>query len=428
MAVHRNSVASVAFCGGGSGGHLVPAIAVARSLLQRPSLREVSFVISGRAIDRTILTSAGMGSSANCRIMDTRLLTSSSRIRYVLRCLIALASCLKTFRRTRPDVVLGLGGFASLPGVTAALLLRIPVVLLEPNVRPGRANRWFQKWARMTCFGFQPEESVARVWKKPWQVTGVPTTVHGVSKACFALGRFPEENSATEAESPNIPTAATETTLSLRLLILGGSLGAVSLNDLVTTAFRQQPSLLSQIGELIHQTGATDFDRVVEIYAGMSSAVSEGLPADGKPYPVDDGSVQRSKNVDLQTAATQTQVCVRSFLSDMSQQLSQADLVICRAGAVTLAELALFGKPAVILPLPNSADQHQMLNARRFAESAACRLVDQSSPNAVETLQKELALLISNPASRQQLAAGIRTFAQLNAAERVAEVLLAEQR
>jgi len=301
---------TVVLAGGGTGGHVFPALALAETIRKREPEAQVRFVGTSRGIETRIVRSAGyvLDLVPSRPVLGKGLLAKLRGLAAIAR---GVLSARRVLRRVAPDLVLGLGGYASVPTVVAALALRIPVGLLEPNARPGRANRWLGRFVRSVFVQFAEAEPYFPKGKA--RRTGIP--VREVARA---------------QHRPETGTVS--------LLIFGGSQGARSLNRAVAGG-------LDQLGErdgfrITHQTGEADLAFVEAAYADA------GVRAEIAP-----------------------------FFDDLTDRLGSADLVISRAGASTVAEICMAGVASVLVPYPYAADDHQTANARALERVGACRLV-----------------------------------------------------
>ena len=403
---------TVIFAGGGTGGHLFPGISVARESQTRDPEMRVLFVGSQKPIERDIVGGAGFEHVAmpcvSPSFAPTRIVSS------LLNNWRAYRQACVVIARERPSVVVGLGGFASVPPVLAAWRAGVPIVLLEQNVVPGKATRWLGRLAKVVCLPWeQATNGLPRGVKTV--VTGNPIRAEIAKLADAACGRSSLPLSLREGRDEDamndrrrhldnapddgvnrdiVPHPAFghllsegEGTSSRRsthstLLILGGSQGAASLNALVLDAFANRRAELTG-WRIVHQTGAADLDAIRQRYAAMS------LDADVQP-----------------------------FIADMSTAYRCATLVISRAGATTLAELACAGVPAILVPLATSAHDHQRLNARLFSDHSAA-LVSESPASLADSLDR----LLCDPLLRDQLRQNLRVLAQPQAACAVATIL-----
>lgn len=365
------------FAGGGTGGHLYPAIAVAAALRERDPDVAIQFVGSDRPLERQIVERAGyphlalpVTSPATARRHPLRFVQAGwSSVRQALRCL----------RTLRPRVVIGCGGFASAPTVWAAARERIPVVLMEQNVLPGRATRRLCRWASAVCLPC--EETRERLpTRVPAVVTGIP-----LRESVVRLAQQP----LTAGDESTPPT----------LLILGGSLGAQSLNRAVCEGLAADPEFW-RTWRIVHQTGLADLDDVRSRYHRL-------------PLPVE----------------------VVGFHDDVPRALSEATVVVTRAGATTLAELACAARPAVVAPWKRSADDHQSLNARWYAERGGMLWGDDEMPRggpeaagdsavtAPEPVWPAVQRLVRDASLRVRLSERLRELARPAATRAVLEVL-----
>lgn len=354
------------FAGGGTGGHLTPGIAVAEALLARDSTCRAVFVGAGRPVEQRLLSGTPF---------EHRVLSSQPWRRLFERPLAFLrdtSAALRTARRLleelQPQCVIGLGGYASAPLVIMAGQRGIPVVLLEQNAIPGRANRWLSNWFPI-CVTF----AAAAHWlpiRARVEVTGNPIR----SSLRAALTR----TDPVEFAAGSAPT----------LVILGGSQGAGMLNRVMPEVLISVRSLLSH-WSIIHQTGDADAESVRERYA-----------------------------------AAEMSVRVEPFLSDMAAIYRQATLVIARSGATSLTEFATAGVPAILVPLPTSAEQHQTENAQLFARAGAALAIAQTDfASTVTAIRSALAHCLAAPNELEAMRTAMRTLAVPDAIARVVAVI-----
>lgn len=346
--------------GGGTGGHLFPGIAVAEELRRRVGA-EVSFVGSDYGIERTAVPAAGF----EVDLLPVRGLRGrgpAEVARGVGRAAASLVGARRVLRARRPDLVVGVGGYASFPAVAAALLARIPVVLLEQNAEPGLATRVLAPFANRVCVTF-------------------PSTARGLGRRAVVTGNPVRQLAVAEPADPGSPGSADR----FRVLVFGGSAGAHRLNSVV-------PGALARVGRPIaveHQTGRTDREAVEADYRGL------GLDAE-----------------------------VSAFIDDMARAYGRADLVVCRAGATTIAELTALGKAAILVPFPFAAGDHQRLNGQSLVdEGAAWMVLDRDlEPDALANLVRRA---IDEPAATAELRRRARSLGHPDAAARVVDECLA---
>jgi UDP-N-acetylglucosamine--N-acetylmuramyl-(pentapeptide) pyrophosphoryl-undecaprenol N-acetylglucosamine transferase len=338
--------------GGGTGGHVIPALAIAQEL-QKQFAAEVEFIGTSRGIETRLVPAAGfrlrlieVGALKNVS-MATRLKTAFDLPRAIL----AAGGMLSGFR---PDVVIGVGGYASGPAMLAAILRRIPTLAFEPNVVPGFANRLV---ARMVS-GAAVHFAETKKYFRNCVVTGVP-----VRRAFFEISD----------EMHDAPT----------LLVFGGSQGARALNQIVMEA---APELLQKIPSLriVHQTGERDYNDAAARYAKMAAAVE-----------------------------------VFKFIDDMPRFFTQSDLLLCRSGASTVAEITAAGKPAIFVPFPRAADDHQKRNAEALVDAGAAMMLEESNLT-VASLIGAVTTLFSDPARIAEMGQRARRLSHPNAASDIA--------
>jgi len=340
--------------GGGTGGHLMPGLAVARAL-RAAGAERVEFVGTARGLEARLVPEAGfplhlirVGGLKTGSVL--RKLASAAQIP------LAVWASLRLLRRLRAGVVFGIGGYASGPVLLAAALLRVPIVVLEVNARTGLANRWAARWVRTACVNFP--ETAADFPRARTAVTGIP-----VRPEFFAPASLPD------SAQPLV-------------LITGGSQGATALNAAVRAMAPQVEF------RILHQTGTRDFAATAAAYVPLGDRV--------------------------RTVA---------FLDDMAAAMAAATVVVSRSGASTLGELAAAAKPAILIPLPGAADQHQLRNAEAWVAAGAAVLLKQSelTPERLATALEEV---LADAPRRTAMATSTRGFAHPDAARAIATIVL----
>jgi UDP-N-acetylglucosamine--N-acetylmuramyl-(pentapeptide) pyrophosphoryl-undecaprenol N-acetylglucosamine transferase len=349
----------VLIAGGGTGGHVIPALAIARELKSRYGA-EVMFVGTARGIENRLVPKAGFGLML-IKVGALKNVSLLTRLRTMAGLPLAILEARRIIRVFAPDVVVGVGGYASGPAMAAAVLGKIPTLAFEPNLVPGFANRVVGGRVSAAAVHF---EETKRFFRNA-QVVGVPVRAEFFQSA----GKGPAPN-------PAGPT----------LLVFGGSQGAHAINQAVTGA---APEVLRQIPGLriIHQTGERDYNDVRAAYAGAGVAAE-----------------------------------VSAFIDDMPRAFSQADLLVCRSGASTVAEITAAGKPAVFVPFPQAADDHQRRNAEAIVAGGAAVMVPQAELTA-ERLAKTLAELLLDPKRLQEMSERARALSHVDAAARMASMV-----
>jgi UDP-N-acetylglucosamine--N-acetylmuramyl-(pentapeptide) pyrophosphoryl-undecaprenol N-acetylglucosamine transferase len=343
--------------GGGTGGHLFPGIAVAEAARRRDPTTAILFVGSARGIESRIVPTSGF---------ELALLPGAPlRGRKVAAKMSALAAlgaatvrARALVRRFAPDVVVGLGGYASAPAVVAGRSRRLPIVLLEQNAKPGMTTRLLARLADRVCVSF-------------------PDTA-----GTFAAGQAVVTGNPVRAFA-TVPAAGPARS-GLTIAIIGGSGGAHRLNEAgpdLRAALADVPGLA-----IIHQTGLAEEVAVRARYAGAPG------------------------------------VDVRAFVTDMGAVYAVADLLICRAGATTIAEVAAQGVPAIFVPYPHAADDHQRANAEALVRGGAARLVRDHQATGAR-LAEEVRDVVGTPGLLAEMRQRVRQFARPDAANRVLAVI-----
>ena len=362
---------------------MFPGIAIAAELRRRDPLAKMVFVGSTRSIEATIVAEQGL----EHRMLSVESLPMLKRnpFRFLYRNWQACRAATRLLQELSPAAVIGLGGYASAPLVWAASRRRIPVVLIEQNVIPGRTTRWLSRDAQQVCVSF-PETISKLPRARHATVTGNPVR----AEIAALLDRSSVVSVVTTAEK--IP-AENSSTAPRELLILGGSQGADSLNAAVFAALPKLAAALSD-WKIVHQTGPRDVEKARRVYEEL------GLTAEVAP-----------------------------FFHEMSALYRRASLVISRSGATTLAELACAGTAMVLLPYPFAADDHQRANAQVFLDQHAALIVKHVEPpqRTADQLEAALRSLLDDPDRRIAMGRAATELAHPCAAEQIADVIAAVQ-
>jgi UDP-N-acetylglucosamine--N-acetylmuramyl-(pentapeptide) pyrophosphoryl-undecaprenol N-acetylglucosamine transferase len=359
----------ILIAGGGTAGHIIPALAVARELVERHAA-EVLFVGTARGMESRLVPEAGfplrlveVGQLKNVSLL-TRLRTLTALHR-------SLFACHRLIREFQPDAVFGVGGYASGPAMAAAIQLKIPTMAFEPNAMPGLANRLVGKRVQAAAVNFIS----ALKWFRNAEINGIP-----VRPEFFVL----PPPSALDS-----PTGAAP-----HLLIFGGSQGARIFNTNLPPLL---PALLEAVPGLtvLHQSGARHFESTQAAYA--------------------------------LNGADPKRVEVRPFLDDMPACFAHAHLVLARSGASTVAELAAAGKPSLLVPFAAAADDHQKRNAEEMVYAGAAVMLEEKdmefSGRQPNPLLAALTRLLTSPERLALMGAAARSQAHPGAAERIANRL-----
>ena len=349
--------------GGGTGGHVTPALALGEAIAKERG--RVLFLGSDQGLEARLVPEAGFDFVAlpSRQVMGRN---AVGRAAGILRILGAAVRARRVFRDFGPDGVVSVGGYAAMPATLAAAAMRVPLFLVEPNAIPGRVNRLSARFAARVFVGFDSAARNFSLAPERVECRGVPLREELVRA-------FPDRK---PRRKPDLP---------LRLLVFGGSQGARQLNEAMIAAL---PKLAKEPLEIFHQAGAADRKRVEAAYAKT-------------PLPHE----------------------VVDFESDMPGRYRWAHVALCRAGALTVAELALAGLPSLLVPYPFSADRHQDANAKALADAGAARVLDGLGPagegaaavgNAIQGLIRKpetledmsaAALSLSRPAAAQEIVA-----------------------
>jgi UDP-N-acetylglucosamine--N-acetylmuramyl-(pentapeptide) pyrophosphoryl-undecaprenol N-acetylglucosamine transferase len=349
----------VLIAGGGTGGHVIPALAIGRELRDRHGA-EVRFVGTARGLETKMIPEAGFPLEL-VRSGQLKNVSLAIRMRTLLDLPLGVIRCLELVRSFRPDVVVGVGGYASGPAMMAAILLRVPTLAYEPNAVPGMANRMVGKYVSAAAVNFA---ETTRYFRNAI-ATGVP-----VRDEIFAV---PDRVLGSER----------------RLLITAGSNGAKIFNDtlpmIAKTLLEQVPGLT-----IVHQSGEKALSATREAYA--------------------------SAGVDP------AKVVVSAFFSDMPKEYAAADLVLARAGS-TVAELAAAGKPALLVPLPTAADDHQRKNAELMVRGGSAEMLLQPGLTP-ELLLARLVELLTDGERLRRMSVAARAMGKPGALQKIGEMVV----
>ncbi|MBX2987508.1 MAG: undecaprenyldiphospho-muramoylpentapeptide beta-N-acetylglucosaminyltransferase [Bdellovibrionaceae bacterium] len=354
---------TVVIAGGGTGGHIYPAIAIARALREKDPSIEVHFVGTPAGLETKIIPKEGLP----LHLMKIGKLNTGGGLVGKMRTLLgipkALVQSAALLMELKPEAVLGVGGYASGPFVLMAALLGFKATIWEPNAKPGLTNRWLSRFVRRSFVVF--DEAVRELKSRQIVPVGLPVRAEVEKIGEKSMG----------AVEPDF-----------HVLIFGGSQGARAINRILTEVLSLDPAWREGM-RFILQTGAYDF-------AETSKAC---------------------RNL--------TNVEVHEYLHDMDQRYQWADLVICRSGASTVAELAAARKPAILVPLPWAADDHQRKNAESLVSQEAAVMVPQKDLTT-ERLIREILALKNDSQRRARMREKLQRFHKPQAAHRIAELML----
>lgn len=352
--------------GGGTGGHIYPAISIAQALQEILREVEILFVGAEGRMEMTKVPEAGF-EIEGLWISGLQRSLSFQNLMFPLKVTSSVLKSFRLIRRFRPDAVVGVGGYASGPLLYAASRMKIPTLIQEQNSYAGLTNKWLARSVHKICVAHDGMEKYFP--KEKLVVTGNPVrknivlreSLHAEAYRFFRL-------------SPEKKT----------ILVIGGSLGARSVNECILAGYDR---LAQSPYQVIWQTGGF-------YYQEMLGRISQ---------PVD-------------------QVVIKDFVREMHYAYAVADVVISRAGALAIAELMLTGKPSILVPSPNVAEDHQTINARALADRQAAILV--KDHEAGEKLLDVALELIENEARKKELSNNIQAMSHPDAAKDIANELL----
>ena len=366
---------TIVIAAGGTGGHLYPAVALAREFLRQDPATRMLFVGTARGIETKILAHEGfeLALIAAQPVMGRGLVKAAGAL---LSLPLGVRQSLALLRERRASLVLGVGGYTSPPVLLAARLLGLPRVILEPNAYPGMANKVLGPVVDLVFVTFR--EAAGHFSPAKVRVTGMPVRRAFIEDAGT-------RHEARGTPSPTLPQGGGGTgwggpQSQQTLLVFGGSQGARALNDAMIGALPQWVSMRGQVA-IVHQTGEADHARVKAAYEAAD------VPAEVVP-----------------------------FLFEMPAALRAADLVVSRAGAMTLAELAVCGKPAILVPLPHAIYQHQAHNAQVVAEAGGAVVLPQRELTG-DRLAQEVTALLRDPERLRVMGERSRALGKTDAAD-----------
>jgi len=354
---------SIAIACGGTGGHLFPGLSVAEKLLQRDCL--VTLLISPKEVDQEAVKSA---SGMEIVTLPAIGLQRGSELAFLKGFKKSYGAARRLFKATRPDAVLAMGGFTSAPPILAGKRFGAQTFLHESNTIPGRANRWLSWVVNRAFVGFH--SAAGRLNNRKITITGTP--VRATFRPCDAAACRAELGFA-----PERPL----------LLVMGGSQGASGINELVIKTLPTMAKLAPNL-QWFHLAGPKDSEKVKEAYSAL-----------------------RLKAI------------VHPFFTGMELALGAASAAISRAGASSLAELAAMRVPSVLVPYPAATDDHQLHNARAFAETGAARMLAQDGATA-EAMAELIVSIVNCATTRQKMQNALARWQSPHAAEEIADTML----
>ncbi len=348
--------------GGGTGGHLFPGIAIAEAFVEREKGNEVLFIGTERGIEAKVLS----GGKFPLRTIKAKPIQGRSpreKARAIWSLPTAVFEASSILRDFHPQLVLGVGGYASGPTLLAAFLMRIKRAIQEQNVMPGMTNRVLKWFSQRIFVSF--EEAKKYFPEKKTIVTGNPIRKEFLASLNKERGEMKKKDRLT-------------------LFVFGGSAGAHRINHAMIEGLGQLEGIKSSL-KIIHQTGREDLDTVSKAYQ------EKGFDALVKP-----------------------------FFEDMATCYQMSDLVICRSGASTVAELAVCGKAALFIPYPYAAHNHQFINAKKLVDLGAAKMILDRELSG-EVIAQAILRLYHDPQERGKMGESIRRLGRPRAAEEIVD-------
>ena len=350
----------VIIAAGGTGGHIYPGVAIAREFKRRDADTEILFVGTPRGLESKIVPREGFQLEM-IQVGALKGVSIFQRVKSLAGLPMSFVAARRILSRFKPDVVIGVGGYSSGPTLLMAAMKRIPTMVVEPNAMPGFTNRVLARFVRAAALTFEDAE---KYFKGRGVVTGNPV------RGDFSNLKKKERGSK------------------LHVLIFGGSQGAHAINVAMTGALAMLVANNDHL-KITHQTGERDFEMVKRAY---DEAGFEGAD-------------------------------VRPFIHDMAERFAEADVLICRSGATTAAEVAAAGKAAIFVPFPFATDDHQRKNAEAFERAGAGRLILQKDLTA-ERLAHQITSLIDDPSEIDRMEEASRRLGRPDSAERTVDLAM----
>jgi UDP-N-acetylglucosamine--N-acetylmuramyl-(pentapeptide) pyrophosphoryl-undecaprenol N-acetylglucosamine transferase len=352
------SAMKLLIAGGGTGGHVFPAIAIAKEWMSRGSEREVVLVGTQRGIEMKLVPQAGLPLET-LRVAGLKGKGGTTLVKNLGMLGSGLTDALGVLRKHKPVAAFGVGGYAAGPMMLATWLRGVPNVIFEPNAEPGFTNRVLARISKRIATGYDVS---ARAWGAKAIVTGCPVRAEFFSIA---------------PRAPQRP---------FRLLITGGSQGALVINRTIVDAMDRLAVRKNELA-IVHQTGERDYNAVRTAYARRE------FPAEVVP-----------------------------FLTNMAERFAWADVIVCRAGAITAAEIAASGRAAIFIPFGHATDSHQLRNAQEMARAGAGRVIPEPELTP-DRLSSEIFSLLDQPGEIERQSCAARSLARPNAARDIVNMI-----
>src|SRR6202790_2143886 len=352
------SAMKLLIAGGGTGGHVFPALAIAREWMSRGKEREVVLVGTQRGIEMKLVPQAGLPLET-LRVAGLKGKGGGTLLKNLFKLVPAMVDAARVFKKHKPVAAFGVGGYAAGPMLLTTWMRGIPNVIFEPNAEPGFTNKLLGRISTWIATGY---EISTRFWGDKAEVTWCPVRPDFL---------------ATAQRIPQKP---------LRVLITGGSQGALPVNRAFVDAMNFLATRKNEMS-IVHQTGERDYDAVRTAYA-RHEILAEVVP----------------------------------FLGNMPERFAWADIIVCRAGAITAAEVAAAGRAAIFIPFGRATDSHQLRNAQEMAKAGAGRLISAVELTA-ERLTDEIFTLLNQPQEIEKLSTAARGLARPYAAREIVNLI-----
>jgi UDP-N-acetylglucosamine--N-acetylmuramyl-(pentapeptide) pyrophosphoryl-undecaprenol N-acetylglucosamine transferase len=344
--------------GGGTGGHVFPALAIAREWLSRGNEREVVLVGTERGIEMKLVPQAGLPLET-LRVAGLKGKGGATLLKNLAMLAPAILDARRILRKHKPVAAFGVGGYAAGPMLLATWLGRVPNIIFEPNAEPGFTNRVLARISARIATGY---EISGQTWGNRAIVTGCPVRPEFFSISPRLVGK------------------------PFRLLVTGGSQGALPINRTFVDAMDRLATRKNELA-IVHQTGERDYNAVRTAYA-RREITAEVVP----------------------------------FLTNMVERFAWADIIVCRAGAITAAEIAAAGRAAIFIPFGRATDSHQLRNAQEMSRAGAGRLISEMELTA-ERLTGEIFSLLDQPQQIEKLCTAARRLARPQAARAIVNLI-----
>ncbi|MFC1650676.1 undecaprenyldiphospho-muramoylpentapeptide beta-N-acetylglucosaminyltransferase [Candidatus Latescibacterota bacterium] len=356
----------IIFTGGGTGGHLYPAIAIAREISERRPQAKIQFIIGNRDIEKKIVGDAGYAFNT-LPVTGLPRKLSPAILTFIWKLKISIMKSMLILRKFKPSMIMATGGYVSGPPVIAARIMRIPVCMQEQNSYPGITTKKLARFSDMIFLGFK---DAGRFFGEK-----VKTVVTGNPVRKELLDSITKDSSAEFGLNPDLKT----------VLVIGGSQGAGRINKGMSEIVKE---LADKDIQIIWQTGAGQFEKWEKL--------SEYSPDKIKIIP---------------------------YLDNMSAAYSSADVVVSRAGAMAVAEIAACGLPAIFIPLATAAENHQEYNAESLVNNGAAKMITENDFTS-EKLKSEIIGILSSPEKSAEMKEKLVNFGRTDAAGVIAETII----